>query len=36
MWKNNFIAYSLVALDYSEDDNFCSNASNTMMNPDSI
>ena len=36
MWRNNFIAYSHEALDYSEDNNISSNAFNTMMNPDSI
>ena len=25
MWRNNFIAYSHVALDYSEDNNISSN-----------
>lgn len=36
MRRNNFIASSYVAFDYSEDNNISLNASNTMMNPFSI
>ena len=36
MRRNNFIASSHIAFDYSEDNNISLNASNTMMNPFSI